>query len=258
VKADKKLKLVVYDALGYQGITFNLAHGARAQTPVGQQAVVRQAFALAIDRTALVQVVYNGMFTPVAQAIPAASPFYDPAIVPVPRDAAKARAMLLAAGVKLPVTLELTTTNSPTQQQEAEVIQSMAAEAGFDVKVRATEFSASLDADDRGDFTAHLFGWSGRSDPDGNTWNFIHSGAPLNIGQYANKDVDGWLEQARAVTDIAARRALYGRVSAQVIKDVPLMYLYTTKAITAMNVGISGFRQVPDAIIRLQGMSMTK
>ncbi len=258
VKADKKLKLAVYDGLGYQGITFNINHGPRAQTPVGQDARVRRAFALAIDRAALVQVVYNGMFTPAAQAIAAGSPFYDPAIAIAPRDPAKAKALLLEAGLKLPVTLELTTTNSPTQQQEAEVIQSMAAEAGFDVKVKTMEFSSSLDADDRGDFTAHLFGWSGRSDPDGNIWNFVHTGAPLNIGGYSNKDVDSLLEQARAVTDIPARRALYGKAAAIVNQDVPLLYLYTTKAITAMSTRVQGFRPVPDAMIRLSGVSMTK
>ncbi len=183
VKKDAKLKLAIYDGLGYQGITFNLAHGPRSQTPVGQDARVRRAFALSIDRAALVQVVYNGMFTPASQAIAAGSPYYDPSAGGTGRDVAKAKALLAEAGVKLPVVLELTTTNSPTQQQEAEVIQSMAAEAGFDVKVRTTEFASSLDADDRGEFTSHLVGWSGRADPDGNTWNFVHTGAPLNVGQ---------------------------------------------------------------------------
>ncbi len=258
VKKDAKLKLAIYDGLGYQAITFNVAHGPRAQTPVGQDARVRRAFALSIDRAALVQVVYNGMFTPAAQAIAAGSPYHDPAIAPGPRDIAKAKALLQEAGVKLPVVLELTTTNSPTQQQEAEVMQSMAAEAGFDVKVKTMEFASSLDADDRGDFTAHLIGWSGRSDPDGNTWNFLHTGSPLNVSAYSDKEVDAALEQARAVTDIPARRALYGKVSAKEIADVPLMYLYTTKSITAMKTGVVGFRPVPDAMIRLQGLSMAK
>ena len=44
VKADPKLRLVVSDALGYVGITNNLANGPRADNPYGQDALVRQAF----------------------------------------------------------------------------------------------------------------------------------------------------------------------------------------------------------------------
>ena len=60
VKADPKLRLVLSDALGYSGITNNLDNGPRSNTPYGQNALVRQAFDAAIDRAALVNVVFNG------------------------------------------------------------------------------------------------------------------------------------------------------------------------------------------------------
>ena len=90
----------------------------------------------------------------------------------------------------------------------------MAAEAGFDVKVVQMEFASGLDAADRGDFEAYLIGWSGRADADGNIWNFLHTGGPLNYGAYSNKDMDAWLDGARATTDLAARKALYAKVAA--------------------------------------------
>ncbi len=132
VKADPKLRLVVSDNLGYQGITINTAHGPRADTPLGQNKLVRQAFELSIDRAALIQVVYNGMYTPTAQAVPSASPFYIKSIQPPPRDVAKAKTLLQQAGVKPPITVTLMTPNSPDVLQTAQVIQSMAAEAGFE------------------------------------------------------------------------------------------------------------------------------
>ena len=64
VKADPKLRLVVSDSLGYFGITNNLANGTAADNPYGRSALVRQAFSLAIDRAALVNVVFNGMYAP--------------------------------------------------------------------------------------------------------------------------------------------------------------------------------------------------
>ena len=166
---------------------------------------MRKAFELAIDRTALIHVVYNGLFTPTAQAVPPASPFYAQDVVPPARDVAKAKRLLQQAGVKLPVTVNLMVANAPDQVQTGEVIQSMAAEAGFDVKIQAMEFASSLDMSDRGDFEAYLIGWSGRTDPDGNIWSFMHTGGPLNAGHYSNKDVDGWLDQARLTTDTNQR-----------------------------------------------------
>ncbi len=258
VKKNAKLKLAVYDGLGYQALTFNVAHGDRAKTPIGQSALVRQAFALSIDRAALVQVVYAGMFTPSAQAIPPASPFYA-AGVPAPgRDIAAAKKLLAEAGVKLPVVVDLTVTNSATQQQEGEVMQSMAAEAGFDVKVHTMEFAASLDADDRGDFAVHLIGWSGRADADGNLYVFLHTGGPQNVSAYSNPDVDVWLDGARAVQDVAARRDLYGKIAAQNVKDVPLMYLYINKWITGMSTKLEGYTPIADGMIRPQGLTLAK
>ena len=65
---------------------------------MGKNALVRQAFELAIDREALIQVVYNGMFTPTIQANPPSSPFYLPGLKPPARDLAKAKALLQAGG----------------------------------------------------------------------------------------------------------------------------------------------------------------
>ena len=261
VEANKKnarLKLAVYDGLGYQGITFDVGHGERAKTPLGQSALVRQALDAAIDREALVQVVYAGMFTPSAQAIPPASPFYDPTTPAPKRDIARAKKLLAESGMKLPVTVELTVTNSADQVQTGEVIQSMASEAGFDVKVRAMEFAASLDADDRGDFAAHLIGWSGRADADGNLYNFLHTGTPLNVGRYSSKDVDGWLDEARAITDVNSRQALYAKVAKAHIADVPLMYLYINKWITGMSTRVEGYIPLADGIIRPLGITLAK
>ncbi len=99
VKRDPKLRLVVSDALGYQGITYNVGNGPMADTPMGRDARVRRAFDMSIDREALMQVVYNGMYPPTAQAVPPESPFYDPAVKPVTRDVDAAKALLKQAGV---------------------------------------------------------------------------------------------------------------------------------------------------------------
>ena len=195
VKADPKLTLVTSDLLGYFGITNNIDNGPAAKNPYGQSALVRQALSLAIDRQALVNVVYNGMYQPTVQAVPSSSPFYDAALKVPARDVAKAKALLKQAGVTVPVKLELLAFNNPDVLQTAEVIQSMATEAGFDVQIKAMEFASSLSAAHVGQYQAYLIGWSGRVDIDGNTYSFLHSGQANNDGHYSNPVVDKLLDQ---------------------------------------------------------------
>jgi len=190
--------------------------------------------------------------------VPPASPFYAADVPPPARDVAAARKLLAEAGVKLPVPVVLTVANGPDTRQAGEVIQSMAAEAGFDVHVQQVEFASGLDAADRGDFEAYLIGWSGRPDADGNIWNFLHTGGPLNYPAYSNKDMDAWLDGARATTDLAARQALYAKVAALTEKDLPIMYLYSPQLVMGMSAKISGFAPVPDGIIRLTQLKLAK
>ena len=258
VKADPRLKLVVSDALGYASITNNLDNGPRSDTPYGKNPLVRQAFDAAIDRAALVDVVYSGMYAPSVQPVSASSPFYDPALKPPPRDVAKAKALLKQAGVTLPVKVELLTPNQPDQLQAAEVVQSMTAEAGFDVHIQAIEFASSLQASVRGDYEAYMIGWSGRVDPDGNTYAFLHSGQGNNASHYSIPTVDTLLDEARGATDVAKRRADYFKVWAELRRDLPLTYLCNPRNIVAMSAKLQGYRPVPDGMIRMQGLEMAK
>src|SRR5262249_42233162 len=103
VKKDPKLRIMTTQSLAYTGITINVGNGAAANSVLGQNKLVRQAFEASIDRDALVQVVFNGMHKPTAQANPASSPYFFEDIAPPPRDLAKAKALLAQAGVKTPV-----------------------------------------------------------------------------------------------------------------------------------------------------------
>jgi peptide/nickel transport system substrate-binding protein len=256
VKADPKLRIVLSPSLAYTGITFNVANGAAANSIVGQNKLVRHAFELSIDRDALVQVVFNDMNSATAQANPRSSPFYLESPRPPARDIAKAKALLEQAGVKTPVPVVLTITNETDIQQAGEVIQSMAREAGFDVKIRSMEFASSLQAAYAGDFEAYLIGWSGRADPDGNMWQMLHGGGTFNYGHYQNAEVDKALDDARTVAPVQERRAFYAKVWERERDDLPLLYLWAPANIVGLKASITGFRQVPDGLIRLQGLAI--
>lgn len=200
--------------------------------------------------------VYAGAYTPAIQANPASSPYYVQALKPPARDVVKARVLLQQAGVALPVPVTLTITNGSDIQQAGEVIPAMAKDAGFDIKLKTMEFASSLQAAYAGDFEAYLIGWSGRADPDGNMWQMLHSGGTFNYGHYSVPEVNKALDDARVVADVPARRAFYAKVWEHERNDLPLVYLWSGKNIVGMKHGITGFQQVPDGLIRLQGVTM--
>ncbi|MGH7082871.1 MAG: hypothetical protein ACREFV_10430, partial [Acetobacteraceae bacterium] len=63
---------------------------------------------------------------------------------------------------------------------------------------------------------------------------------------------------ARLYTNVAKRNAIYEKVWLQVRKTTPLIYLWALKDIVGMQKNVTGFRQVPDGIIRLQDISFAK
>ena len=257
VTRNARLRVSVSDELGYQGITYNVGNGPRAQTPFGQNPRIREAFELAIDRVAVNQVVYEGVYLPTAQAVPPSSPFHARAITPEPRNLARARQLLAEAGVRTPLAVEMTVPNNPDLRQVAEVIQAMVREAGFDLRINAMEFASSLQAATRGDFETFLLAWSGRADPDGNTWTFIHSQGPQNDGKYSNPEVDRLLGEARVETDAARRLGLYERMwQISLRQDRHRMYLWHRKNIVGHSVRVTGFRAVPDGLIRIQDLRL--
>jgi len=256
VRKDPKLKLAMDDSLGYEGITFNTGNGPMAKSPIGESADLRRAFELAIDRKALIQVVYNGLYTAIAQANPPISPFYVPAIQPLPRDIQAAKTLVAESGFKPPISVTMIVPNSPDILQAAQVIQAMVAPAGFDLKLQAMEFASSLATARGGNFQSYLIAWSGRADADGNMYSFLHSGFGFNYGRFSDPVVDKLLDEARLTTDIAARRDIYAKLWIEERKQMPVIYLWALGNIVGMKKKLMGFKQVPDGIIRLQGMYM--
>ena len=256
IRRDRRLRLVGGDELGYNGITINVGNGERAKTPLGQSAKVREALELSIDREVINQVVYAGEFVASAQWVPPGSPFFLKDLQMPARDVARARRLLAEAGTPNPV-VNLMIPNNPDLRQVGEVIQSMARESGFDVRLQATEFASALQAAARGDFEAFLVGWSGRSDPDGNIYSFATCKGGQNDGRYCDAEVDRLLDEARAVPDAAARIAIYRKVAALYLeRDRGRIYLWHRKNLFAHSARLQGLRLVPDGLIRPQGIRL--
>jgi len=251
VKSDSNLVFAPVSGIGYQGLTINTNNGERSKTPLGQDKRVRQALELSIDRNVINEVVGQGIYPPAGQPFPEASPYNNPKFKANQRDVAKAKQLLKEAGVDR-VKFELTFGTSTTTQQIAEIIQAMAAETGFDISLRPTEFAAMQKEAQAGNFDVNVIGWSGRVDPDGNIHPFVSCKGALNDGRYCNEQVDKLLNEARVINDEAKRKELYDAAQEILKQDLPIIYNYYQPWPFVHTKKVQNFKPYPDGMIRLR------
>jgi peptide/nickel transport system substrate-binding protein len=255
VQADPKLKLSTAIELGYQGVTLNIGKD-KAKGPLSQSAKVRQALDLSIDRDAINQVVFNGEFKPGNQWVSSDHPYYQKAFPVRPRDIEKAKALLKEAGVTPPVNVDFLVPKGAETEAVAQVIQSMAAEAGFDMKIRVTEFATGLKQAEAGEYQAYMLAWSGRIDPDGNSYIFLKTGAPQNYSAWSNPEADKALDDARLVTDQGQRKAIYEKLTKLALDEEPILYIFHRKLLIAHTTRLEGYKQMPDGLVRVVGLTL--
>ncbi len=221
LKSDARFKIDKVVEIGYQGITINVGKSDQAQkNPLGKDPRVREAFELALDRDGIVQVVMEGEADVGNQWVAPTNAYYAKNM-PVPkRDVARAKALLAEAGVPHP-SFTLMTATTTDAQKIAQVVQAMAKEAGFDIKIQSTEFATSLNLADKGQFDAYVLAWSGRADPDGNIFSFDACKQPLNYAGYCRPEVDEILVKSRTTRDPAERRKLFEQLAAIVAQGSP-------------------------------------
>ncbi|MBA3506546.1 MAG: ABC transporter substrate-binding protein [Betaproteobacteria bacterium] len=254
LKNDTRFKIAKITEIGYQGITINLGKSDLAQkNPLGRDPRVREAFELVLDRAGIVQVAMDGEAQVGNQWVAPTNPYYAKNM-PVPkRDVARAKALLKEAGVTNP-SFTLMTPTTADAQRIAQVVQAMAKEAGFDIKIQSTEFATSLDLADKGQFDAYVLAWSGRADPDGNIFSFDACKQPLNYAGYCKPEVDELLNKSRTTRDPAERRSLFEQLAAIALKDRPIVYLYHRHWLWAYTNKLGGLRTIPDGLVRVQGL----
>jgi len=256
IRKENKLGIARITELGYQGITINTGKSDLAQkNPLGKDPRVREAFELSLDRAGIVKVAMDGEAAVGNQWVPPSDKFYA-RNVPIPkRDLARAKALLKEAGVPNPSFTLMTPTTSDAQRL-AQVVQAMAKEAGFDVKIQATEFATSLNMADKGQYEAYVLAWSGRADPDGNLFSFHGCKQPLNYSGECRANWDELLNRSRSTLEPADRIKVFATLAAEVTKERPIVYLYHRNWLWAFNKKLTGMRTVPDGLVRVQGLKM--
>ena len=253
INADPAITLIDGPSIAYDQLNININSGPAGDNPLGNSALVRRALNLAIDRDVINQVVYDGHFVPGNQHELNGTPYWDASSPAMPRDIDQAKALLAEAGVPNP-SFTLMASNNPTSTRLAEIIQAMAAEAGFDIKIQALSPASWVAAAKAGEYEAAIPIWSGRPDPDANLTPWTACTGFLNWGKWCDPEYDALLDKARQITDVAERKALYDQANAIFLEAMPQIILYHFKSFWATGADVSGFVPYADGLIRLKGI----
>lgn len=109
-------------------------------------------------------------------------------------------------------------------------------------------------------FKGIIYGsWSGRVDPDGNTYDFAYTGRPFNDSSYSNHDVDKLLDAQRQATDEAVRTDALRKAQQIVVVDDPARTWFrfgVAQILTSKK--LQGLQPYPDQIPRFQFASFSK
>lgn len=220
-----------------------------------------KALALALDRQELIDKAFFGVGVVGYGAVAPSHFSYDPNFKPYGKadpDAAKALVDQVGKG---PLSFEfLVPSGDPALLQQAQLVQAQLRKASIDAQIVQLEFAQILQQQ-----TAHAFkgmtyvGWSGRIDPDGNSYDFNYTGRPNNDGSYSNPDVDKLLDQERQTSDESARTTALRKAEQIYVVDDPARVWFrfgVAQQLTPTNV--QGLTPYPDQIPRLHVASISK
>jgi peptide/nickel transport system substrate-binding protein len=144
--------------------------------------------------------------------------------------------------------------------QLAQLIQSQLAKADITAEIKLMLFNEIVTTQDALKHNGMtLIGWSGRLDPDGNTYDFVVTGTPNNDSGYVNTKVDELMKQQRVESDPAKRKALLLQAQQMYVVDDPARVWFgfgVSPIITIKK--LTGMVSYPDRIPRFESAQLQK
>lgn len=211
---------------------------------------LRKAIALAIDREAVVNTVYQGGRRVGYTIVPPELPSYNADAAPVNhRDVAAAREAFAAWGgaAKLQQPLSFIYNIGSGQENVAAILKANLEEVGIPVEVKSYDsgqFPTEILKPDTQMFR-QLITFTYPS-ADAGLYPLLHSHATgTNLTHYANPSVDAALDQARGTIDEQRRYALYQQAEAQALADFAIIPFFYYKAAGVVSKKLTGVQFMP-------------
>jgi peptide/nickel transport system substrate-binding protein len=213
--------------------------------------LVRLAISYAIDRGQILkaagqgQGVVSGLLTPAlaSWALPVSQ------YAPYTPNLAKARQLLAQAGYPHGFSFSIMASHYlPSDYTAAEIIQQQLAPLGIKATIATTEWGVYVHdwvIRNFDSFTGENGDWT---DPDLAMYAALHTGGSTNAFQFSDPTIDKLLDQARAATSTAARKALYNQIQLRLVNNGgPMVYTYASYWDYAMSPNVQGFTYIPRA-----------
>jgi peptide/nickel transport system substrate-binding protein len=208
-----------------------------------QDAKVREAIDLAIDRPALVEIAMEGLGAPVNQLVTPDIAGYNKSLPALKPDLAKAKKLMEEAGYAngFKVTFSFTSDRLPGDRQVGTSIAQMLARIGIEVNANAQPGAVFFPARTRGEFSMSMSGWGTLTGEANYTLSsVVHSNDPakklgaFNVLGYKNAELDKLIEDAAVEMDEAKRNQFLAEANAIVAKDRPRLPIVAVGSAWAM------------------------
>jgi peptide/nickel transport system substrate-binding protein len=196
---------------------------------------VRRALSKAINRTALVERVMEGLAVPAAQFVPEGFFGYVPGLKPEAYDPAGASKLLAEAGYAdgFGLTLHGPNNRYVNDEQVVQAVAQMLTRAGIAVKVDVMPFSVYVARARKFDFSAAMLGWGVSTGEAGYalrsliaTINADKGNGTWNWSRYANPKMDQLMEQALATMDNTRREQMLREATQIALQDQAVLPMF--------------------------------
>ena len=208
---------------------------------------VRQAFAYAIDKDAIVKSVLLGVPVKAEGILPDGIPGFNPAFKGIPYNPDKAKALLIEAGYPGGKGLPALQLSFRQKQSDightAEVLQQQLATVGIPITLNGMEWGTFLSLNKVGKTDMVHMRWSADYlDPQDFLSLLLTTTGSENHTGYSNPQVDALCKQADGESDQTKRLALYAQAEKLVVDDAPWVPLYYQADLELMRPNVKGIR----------------
>ncbi|GKU85078.1 glutathione ABC transporter substrate-binding protein [Niallia sp. NCCP-28] len=254
IESSSNMNLYRSDSMGTEWIGFNTK--AKPLNDVR----VRQAISYAVERSTLIDGVFNGIGKPAKSTLGEKVIGYSDDLPSYDYDIDKAKKLLKEAGYPDGFKLTISTTDLRERQNLAEVLQSQLKGIGIDLKINVMEAGTFYEAAAKGDIEMFISAWrNATGDGDYNQYNLFYSaskGATGNYFFYDNKKVDALIEEGRAVTDSKKRDEIYKELQQIELKDALYIPVRTLENVAATGENVGGVEITPAGYLQLMNVTI--
>jgi peptide/nickel transport system substrate-binding protein len=230
--------------------------------PLGNE-LVRRAISLAIDRAAIVKVGLFGYGKPANTFLvgPSALTYQDTASNYYPYDPTEAKKLLARSGVKLPINLNLTVSQSTIQTVIAEIVKANLQQIGIKVNIVRGELATTDNDINLDRFQMSTTNWEDYSpDPSVQPEFAIDPAYCCNayFSYYKNPTDVALLHKALAASSSTTRRQLFDQVQQRMAQAAYLLPLFFPSQSFVVSPKLAGFFAYPNNFMAFEDWGLLK